>query len=82
MSKNISQHLDLITLLPLTVGLVHSFDYGEFQPEIYSSQRRSNLPRQTQSNRQRGQGHSYTARSSRQRDPDANRHSYTPIKRV
>ena len=42
---------------------VHSFDYGDFKPEIYSSQRRSNQPRQTQSNRRRGQGRSYTARS-------------------
>ena len=42
---------------------VHSFDYGDFRPESYSSQRCSNQPRQTQSNRRRGQGRSYTARS-------------------
>jgi len=41
---------------------VHSFDYGDFRPESYSSQRRSNQPRQTQSTRRRGRGRSYTAR--------------------
>lgn len=42
---------------------VPNFDYGDFKPKSYSSQRRSNQPRQTQSNRRRGQGRSHVARS-------------------
>lgn len=48
---------------PIERRRVPNFDYGDFEPESYSSQRRSNQPRQTQSNRRRGQGRSYTARS-------------------
>ncbi|MCP4544279.1 MAG: DEAD/DEAH box helicase [Chloroflexi bacterium] len=42
---------------------VPGFDYGDFKPENYSSQRRSNQPRQAQSNRRRGQGRNTSARS-------------------
>ena len=41
---------------------VPNFNYGDFKPESYSSQRRSNQPRQTQSQYQRGGGRSHTAR--------------------
>ena len=44
---------------------VPNFDYGDFRPEIYSSQRRSNQPRQTQSNRRRTARSKSSARSRR-----------------
>ncbi|RLC84261.1 MAG: ATP-dependent helicase [Chloroflexi bacterium] len=44
---------------------VSNFDYGDFKPESYSSQRRSNQPRQTQSNRRRTARSKSSARSRR-----------------
>ena len=41
---------------------VPSFDYGDFEPESYSSQRRSNQPRQTPSHYRRGGGRSHRPR--------------------
>jgi ATP-dependent RNA helicase RhlE len=48
---------------PIERRRVPNLDYGEFVPESYSLQRRSNRPRQTHSNRRRGQDRSYTDRS-------------------
>ncbi len=42
---------------------VSNFDYGDFRPESYSSQRRPNQPQQTPSNHKRGQSRSHTGRS-------------------
>jgi ATP-dependent RNA helicase RhlE len=48
---------------PIERRQVPNFDYGDFKPKTYSSQRRSNQPRQTRSNHLRGR----TARSNRKR---------------
>ena len=48
---------------PIERRQVHNFDYGDFEPESYSSRRRSNQPRQTQSHHRRG----HTARPNRKR---------------